>query len=143
MKGENFLDGVWLRERWENDGEALVGPPKNSLSKIGRKLGGENLIGGQKWTCASCTWVSSIHFFFNIPILISFLFFFSFFYFIFFSLLSWASVPLLSVCFVLISFFFLDVIFFFSRNDFYFLINLGDYICIYIGCLSLFYFNWA
>ena len=41
MKGENFLDGVWLRERWENDGEALVGPPKNSLSKIERKLGGE------------------------------------------------------------------------------------------------------
>ena len=76
MKRENFLDGVWLRERWENDGEALVGPPKNSLSKIGRKFGGGNLIGGQKWTCTSCTWVSSIpFFFFNIPILISFLFF--------------------------------------------------------------------
>ena len=87
-------------------------PPKNSLSKIGRKLSGRSLIDKwQKCPCALAHGLSS-------------------------TLLSLSlSFPFLLIYFVFFFFFRHD--FFFSRHDFYFLINLGD--CFFFFW-SLFFF---
>ena len=69
------------------------------------------------WFTGQALYTSSAH--------ILFFFSFTFFYFFF--------------CFCFYLFICLDVIFF-SRHDFYFLINLGDWFFFFFGCLSLFWF---
>ena len=111
-KEEKYFGGCLVEKgRGENDGGAYLSPQKSFLFKIERKLGGGKIL----YVKDKNAHIQVAHGLLQYVCL-----FVCFFFFVFL-------------------FFFLHVIFF-STNDYYFLINLGD--CMLFGCLSLFCFNW-
>ena len=111
-KEEKYFGGCLVEKgRGENDGGAYLSPQKSFLFKIERKLGGDK---SYMWRTKML--MSKLHMgFFNTFVCLFFL------------------------CFCIFVFVFC-MWFFFSTNDYYYLINLGD--CMLFGCLSLFCFNW-
>ena len=133
----------------------LPDPPKSFLSKMKRKI---RHYFWTKMPMHGCTWACPRCFF-------SFFFFFFFFFFhldvapssffllfFFFNLLGRLPTrPSSSLLFSFFSFFLFSFAFlfcffvlfrcdFFSRREFYFLINLGDLFFFFFGCLSIFWF---
>ena len=127
----------------------LPDPPKSFLSKMKRKIRHyfwtKMPMHGCTWACPRCFFFFFFFFFFHLDVAPSSFFLLFFFFF----LIYWAGflhvhlLPffllffLFSFAFFFVFLFYLDVIFF-SRRDFYFLINLGDWF--FFGCLSIFWF---
>ena len=112
-KEEKYFGGCLVEKgRGENDGGAYLSPQKSFLFKIERKLGGGKIL----YVKDKNAHVQVAH-----------------------GLLQYVCLFFFFLCFCIFVFVFC-MWFFFSTNDYYYLINLGD--CMLFGCLSLFCFNW-